>query len=196
MPQPVDVLLAAVERPPLVVRIAQEIEPRDVAVRSGIMVAVVDRMNGEPRCDYPQRRQQGHKLVRRNVLKHLVRAGTVDVPGSIRHAMRRAVRDAEVFEIVPSAETYRANEDPVGGMLDQVQPRQAVDVRSNDAPHPKPSQCKRNRQITSGPDFQYRCRSSIDVSRIIFDHTPREFRREFSVFAGRGQVRVTCRCRK
>src|SRR5690242_14611148 len=44
VPKPVDVLPAAVERTPLRVVVFQEIETGKTAVRTGIMVAVVDRV--------------------------------------------------------------------------------------------------------------------------------------------------------
>ena len=72
VPKPVDVLPAAVERTPLRVVVFQEVEPGETAVRAGIVIAVVDRVCGEPGGDSPQTGQQIDKLIRRHMLQHLI----------------------------------------------------------------------------------------------------------------------------
>src|SRR5437870_3681969 len=57
VPKPVDVLQATVERAPLRVIVFQEIEPRETTVRTGIMVALVDRMRRDSDGHRPQSRE-------------------------------------------------------------------------------------------------------------------------------------------
>ena len=92
-----------------------------------------------PDSHRPQTGEQPHKLIRRNVLEHLVRAGTVDLLVSIGDVVRRVVGDAKTFQMVPAFQRDMTGEDLPRRMLDQVKPRQTVDVRGYNLRDPEPA---------------------------------------------------------